>query len=155
MSGSLPPREPSSTVRGLSDGAGPVRLIAGNATFAAAGPTGSAAGDTQPAALDLLVGALVAELLAGFRREAARAGVRVLDAELSLSAELDNPLVALGVVGESGSAALATVRGSLYVSADAGSEDLDALWRRTLARAPVHATLHRCADLHIDLKPVP
>jgi hypothetical protein len=150
----LPEREPSCVVRGLSGAGGQVRLVTRNLSLAAEGQTSLDPGATHPSALDLLVAALVADLLAGLHREAARAGVTLYDTELNASAYLDNPLVALGVVGEEGSAALAAIHGTLYVSCDAGAAALDALWRRSLERAPVHSTLRRCADVRIDLKPV-
>jgi hypothetical protein len=150
----LPEREPSCVVRGLSGAGGQVRLIMRNLSLVAEGQTSLSPEATHPSALDLLVSALVTDLLAGLQREAARAGVQLHDAELNLSAYLDNPLVALGVVGEAGSAALASIRGSLYVSCDAGAEALDAVWQQALERASVHSTLRRCADVRIDLKPV-
>jgi hypothetical protein len=151
----FPEREPSCVVRGLSGAGGQVRLVTRNLSLAAEGQTSLAREAAHPSALDLLVSALVADLLAGLHREAARAGVTLYDAELNVSAWLDNPLVALGVVGEEGSAALAAIHGSLYVSCDARAEALHALWLQALERAPVHSTLRRCADVRIDLKPVP
>jgi hypothetical protein len=148
-------REPSCVVRGLSTAGGQVRLVTRNLGLTAEGQTSLAPEATHPSALDLLVAALVADLLAGLHREAARAGVTLHDAELNVSAYLDNPLVALGVVGERGSAALAAIHGSLYVSSDARAEALRVLWQQVLERAPVHSTLGRCADVRIDLKPVP
>ena len=149
-----PEPEPSCVVRGMMSDGGPVRMVTRNLSLSAEGQTSEAPRADHPSALDLMVAALVADLLAGLRRQAAGAGVTLHDAELSVSARLDNPLVALGVVGESGTAALRSIRGSLYVSSDAGAEALGALWERALERAPIHATLRRCADLRIELKPV-
>jgi hypothetical protein len=150
-----PERDPSCMVRGLWSEGGQVRLVTRNLNLVAEGQTSLAPQAAHPSALDLLVSALVVDLLAGLHREAARAGVKLYDAELNLSAYLANPLVALGVVGETGTAAIDSIRGSLYVSSDAGDEALEALWRLTLERAPVHSTLARCADVRIDLKPIP
>ena len=153
MMGSL--QDSSCAARGLLEPDGHVRLVTRNVSLTAEGQTSLAPEAIHPSALDLLLGALVADLLSGLHRAASRAGVKLFDAELSASARLENPLVALGVVGESGSAALASVQGSLYVSCDAGADVLAGLWRTVLERAPVHATLRRCADVQIDLKPVP
>ena len=146
-------REPSCAVRGRWDAAGEIRVSGRHFVLDAAGPSLLASPAALPSALELLVSALVADLLAGLGRESLRAGVKIHDAEIAVSAFLDNPLVALGVVGETGTAAVAAVRGSLYVSSDAAPETLARLWSLALERAPVHATLRRCLDLSIDLKP--
>ena len=148
------PREASCTVRGMAGADGRVRLVTRNVSLEADGQTSLASDAKHPSALDLLVSALVTDLLAGLQREAAREGVALQDAELSVSAALDNPLVALGVIGETGSAAVADLRGSLYVSADADARLLERLWHRALERAPVYATLRRSSDVRIEFKPV-
>jgi OsmC-like protein len=108
----------------------------------------------HPSALDYLVASLAADLLAGFRREAGRAGVAIDEAELSLTATLDNPLVALGVQGETGEPRVTAIRGTMFVSAAAAEPALLELWNRSLARAPVHATLARSVILDLALRRV-
>ena len=147
-------REPSCAVRGRWDARGEVRVSGRHFVLDAVGPAHLASNATRPSALELLVAALVADLLAGLGRESMRAGVKIHDAEMAVSAYLDNPLVALGVVGEEGTAAVASLNGSLYVSSDADAETLASLWSVALERAPVHATLRRCVDLSIELKPM-
>jgi uncharacterized OsmC-like protein len=147
-------REPSCAVRGRWDARGEVRVSGRHFTLDAVGSAHLDHDEARPSALELLVSALVADLLAGLGRECQRAGVRIHDAEMAISAYLDNPLVALGVVGEAGTAAVASLNGSLYVSSDADAEALASLWNLALERAPVHATLRRCVDLDIELKPV-
>jgi hypothetical protein len=153
---SEPPQlEPSCSLRALASPDGHVRLVTRNLTFDAAQQLGLDPGASHPAALDLLVGALAADLLAGLLREAARSGVPVHDAELRLEARLGNPLVALGVVGEAGSPALAAVEGTLFVGSDVGEAHIHALWDRACARAPVLATLRHAAPIHITIRVVP
>lgn len=147
--------EPACAVRGLLEASGRVRIVTRNLRFDAEGQTSLPPEADRPSALDLLVAALATDLLAGLQRAAARAGVALHDAELSLSARLDNPLVALGVVGEDGSPALAGLRGALYVHADVPERTLETLWGQVLAHAPVYATLCRAAHVRIDLKPIP
>ena len=146
-------REPSCAVRGRWFSDGCVHVTGRRCVLDTTGP-GLASENARPAALELLASALVADLLAGLGRESARAGVTIHDAEASMSAYLDNPLVALGVVGESGSAAVASLRGSLYVSTDADAEALAPLWALVLERASVYATLRRCVDVSVELKPM-
>src|SRR5687768_11158415 len=56
-------------------------------------------GDAAPSALETLLAALGAELATGFASRARRSGL-ILDAlEVTVSAYLENPLVAAGVIG--------------------------------------------------------
>lgn len=147
--------EPSCELRARVLPDGLVRLVTRNVTFDAERQLGLDPGASHPAALDLMVGALAADLLAGLTREAARAGVPLHDAELRLEARLGNPLVALGVVGEAGSPALASVQGTLYASGDTDEAQLLTLWERACARASVFATLRHSATIHITIRIVP
>jgi hypothetical protein len=148
-------RESDCTVRAMRQSDGRVAIIVRNLSLHAEGQLSLDSKASMPSALDYLMSALAADLLGGIGREASRAGVAVEDAELSLAARLDNPLVALGVEGETGTPALASVTGTLYVSANADAETLTSLWGRALAHAPVYSTLSRCASLRVELKLVP
>lgn len=147
--------EPSCEMRALVGRDGQVRLVTRNLSFDADRQLGLDPAASHPAALDLMVGALAADLLGGLSREAARAGVLLRDAELRLEARLGNPLVALGVVGETGSPALASVSGTLFVTADTDDAEIRRLWEQAVARAPVHATLLHSASIHITIRLVP
>lgn len=131
---------------------GRVRLIARNVTLAVGGSLGLDEKSPDPAALDLLVGSLAADLLTVLGREAARGGIPLHDAELRLEARLDNPLVALGVVGEPGHAGVVEVAGTLSLRVSAGEEPVRALWERALTQAPVYVTLARTVPIRIDLR---
>ncbi len=138
---SLPPDlEPSCSLRALPGPHGRVRLVTRNLAFDAEQQLGLDPSASSPAALDLLVGALAADLLAGFGREAAHAGVSLHDAD---------------VVGEAGSPALASVEGTLFAGAETDEAGIHALWDRACARAPVFATLRRSATIHITIRLVP
>lgn len=144
--------EASCRLRAIRESDGRVWVIARNVTFAVEGSLGLDEKSPAPAALDLLVSALASDLLTLFGREAVRAGVPLHDAELRLDAELENPLVALGVVGESGHAGVTRIAGSLSLRTTAGAEPVHALWERALARSPVHTTLSRSVPITIDLR---
>jgi hypothetical protein len=139
-------------IRAQSTGGGRVRLLGRHGTFQAEGQTPFQAPGSSPSSLELLIGALAADLLAGFVREVERAGERLDAVELTLSAELAHPLVALGVVGEKGSAAVSRITGSLYVSGEGVEAQWRSLWAQALARAPVHATLARAVAIDLELK---
>ena len=149
MSDSRP--EPACTLRAMLGAEGRVRVVTRRLSFEVEGRTSQDPGAAQPSALDLLVAALASDLIAGLARDAARAGHPLHDAEASLSARLENPLVALGVVGESGHAGISEVRGSFYVRCDAAEDTVREWWAHTLACSPAHATLARAATLRLEL----
>src|SRR5262245_32512427 len=111
--------------------------------------------DDHPSAIEYLLGALGGDLLRGFEVEAARRQVAVNAGEVDLQGRLDNVLVHLGVIGETGSPALASVTGTFYVSADATATALDEIWRATLERSPLYQTLARSATVAIRLQAAP
>lgn len=111
--------------------------------------------DAQPSAIEYLLGALAADLIRGFEVQAARRQVAVHAAEAKLSGSLENVLVHLGVVGETGHPGLAEVTGTFYVSADAEPSVLEEIWRATLERSPLYHTLSRCAVLSLRLQAAP
>jgi hypothetical protein len=154
MSVVTPDRAPTCAVRGRWDAEGGVRVTGRQFALDAAGRSLESKA-ARPSALELLASSLAVDLLAGLGRESLRAGVTIHEAEMNVSAFLDNPLVPLGVVGEAGSAAVVSMRGALYVSSDADDRALASLWALVTERASVHATLLRCVEQKIELKPMP
>ena len=110
--------------------------------------------DAHPDAVEYLLGALGGDLISGFASHATRRGVEVDAMEASIFGRLNNPLVYLGVVGESGHPGFDTISCTLYVSADADEEVLEEVWRTTLARSPLVNTLDRCVGLTLNLQAV-
>jgi hypothetical protein len=112
--------------------------------------------------VEYLLGALAGDLLIGFQAQAARSGLAVRAVEVAVSGALQNPLVHLGVVGETGSPGLEAISGTLYVDVDvdvgvgvgAGESVLDDVWRETLARSPLVSTLQRGVALNLGLRVV-
>ena len=107
--------------------------------------------DDKLAALEYFLGAFSADIVTGFQNAASRKRINVFDLELSASCQLDNPLVFLGVVGESGTPAVKNVSGTLYVSSDAEDGVLKDVWDETLARSPLASTLKNCVDLELRM----
>lgn len=144
--------EPASRVRARSERTGVVRIDSRSHGYLAQGQTSQSPNAAHPSSLDYLLGALASDLISGLEREAMRAGVSLDAIEASLSARLENPLVALGVVGEEGSARIAGIRGSVFVSGDAPESVLRECWERALQRAPVYATLSECAAIEVAMQ---
>ena len=130
-------------------------VYSGKHSFAVGAAAGFAPGDPQPSAVEYLLGALGADLTASFERHAARQGIVVDALEMVLSGRLENPLVYLGVVGETGSPGFAWIGGVLYVSADADETTLRAVWETTLAHSPLYNTLKPGVALNLELRLMP
>jgi uncharacterized OsmC-like protein len=135
-------------------GEGGATAYARNHAFTVGGQASFREADAHPDAVEYLLGALAGDLISGFASHAARRGVEVDAMEASISGRLDNPLVFLGVVGESGHPGFQTISCTLYVSADADEKDLEEIWETTLARSPLANTLDRCVDLTLTLRAV-
>jgi hypothetical protein len=144
--------EPAAQVRARSVKSGVVRIDSRTHGYLVEGQTQQAPDAANPSSLDYLLGALASDLIAGLEREARRAGAALDQVEASLSARLDNPLVALGVIGESGSARIAGIRGSVYVCGDVAEPALRECWEQALAKAPVYATLSQCIAVDVAMQ---
>ena len=125
-----------------------------NHAFTVSGQASFREADAHPDAVEYLLGALGGDLISGFASDATRRGVEVDAMEASIFGRLNNPLVYLGVVGESGHPGFDTISCTLYVSADADEEVLKEVWRTTLARSPLVNTLDRCVGLTLNLQVV-
>ncbi len=125
-----------------------------NHAFTVSGQASFREADAHPDAVEYLLGALGGDLISGFASQATRRGVEVDAMEASILGRLHNPLVLLGVVGESGHPGFETISCTLYVSADADEKILKEIWQTTLARSPLVNTLDRCVGLTLNLHAV-
>ncbi len=107
--------------------------------------------DPYPSAIEYLLGALGGDIAAGFHSIAPRFGVSIDALEVSLSGQLNNSLVLLGVIGESGHPGLETIEGRVYISADADEEILQEIWDLVQKRSPLFNTLKRSVNLKFAL----
>ena len=112
-------------------------------------------GDAAPSALDLLLCALGGEVLSAFVAAAGRAGLTLDQTEAAVSAHLQNPLLAAGVIGESGSPALADAAVTVYASSPDSRAALEAALALALPRLPLHATLSKACPVRVYLVLVP
>ena len=109
--------------------------------------------DTAPSAVEYVLGALGACLAMGFQIHASRRGIQVEGLEISLSGQIENIFVFLGVEQE-GHSGFRAITGTLYVQADADEEILADIWRHTLAASPVTNTLARPVTMDIALRQI-
>jgi uncharacterized OsmC-like protein/TusA-related sulfurtransferase len=109
--------------------------------------------DAAPSAVEYVLGALGACLAMGFQIHASRRGIQVEALEISLSGQIDNIFVFLGIEQE-GHSGFRAITGTLYVQADAEEEILAEIWRHTLAASPVTSTLARPVTMDIALRQI-
>ena len=131
------------------------RVYVRNHVFAVGAQASLREADDHPSAVEYLLGALAGDLLHGFEVQAARRQVAVHAGEVNLRGRLNNVLVHVGVVGETGHPGLDSIAGTFYVSADADAPALDEIWRATLDRSPLYHTLSRCAAVSIRVQAAP
>ena len=110
--------------------------------------------DPHLSAVEYLLGALAADLTAGFQVQAERRRTLITSIEMKLSGRLKNALTHLGVVGEEGQPGVDSIDGTLYVSSDAAPADLEHLWQNVLARSPLFNTLKHCVSVAINLQAI-
>ncbi|HXH05324.1 MAG TPA: OsmC family protein [Vicinamibacterales bacterium] len=101
-------------------------------------------------ALEYALVALGAELAGGLRALARTRRVAIEELEALVTGELNNPLICLGVLGETGHPGLERVRVKLYVRAP-DPEAVRALWDTLLARSPLTCTLRAAVRLELEL----
>lgn len=114
-------------------------------------PLGFDADDPRITALETALGALGADLVGGLRLAAKRSRVPLDQVEALVRGELGNPLVFLGVRGESGDPGLARIVVRLFVESPAGEDVVGRLLHETLDRSPLHHTFTKAARVEVEL----
>lgn len=105
--------------------------------------------DAHPSAVEYLFGALAASLTTGFASDCSREDLEVDDIEISLTGSLHNVLAHLGV--EEGDPGVSRIEVKCFASTFDEEERLQKVWRRTVSRSPLVATLAKCAEVSTKL----
>ena len=137
------------TARVRGHGDDQATAYARNQSFMVCKQASFAESDLHPSAVEYLLGALGGDLINGFAAAAARRGISTYALEASVSGRLNNPLVHLGVVGESGHPGFEAIDATLFVSADQDNEDMERVWQRGPGSSPLVNTLRRCVALSL------
>ncbi|MCI0651080.1 MAG: OsmC family protein [Planctomycetes bacterium] len=127
------------------------KAFARSHSFAIGQPASFDTADPAPSAIEYLLGALAGCLAVGLAWRMSQRSVAVRNLEVSLEARADNILYFLGVE-EGGHPGLAAVEGKLFIDADGSDEEIESLWRETIARSPVAQSLFREIPLHVELR---
>jgi hypothetical protein len=110
--------------------------------------------DDAISALEYVLGAIGAEIVHGLQTLARRRQLAIDQLEASVHGELNNPLTALGVVGEAGHPGLEVVGITVYLASSAPAEDIQRLWQEVLARSPLVRTLQPAIRLELQYQVV-
>jgi len=102
-------------------------------------------------ALEYALGAVGAEIVGGLRTFARRRRIELDQIEAVVNGEIENPLVYLEVVGETGRPRIAGVHVKVYVASSEDEQTLRRLLNETLERLPLVCTLGEAMRLDIDL----
>lgn len=97
--------------------------------------------------LELLLGALGADIAGGLQALAKRRRLEIDNVEVLVEGRLDNPLMWLDVVGEHGTTALAQAVVKVYIGTIEEDDAIEKLWQEILQKSPVIQTLNRSVEL--------
>lgn len=100
-------------------------------------------------ALEHLLAAVGADLVAGLRNAAQRRRLRIGRIEAVVEGGLANPLVHLGVVGEEGNPGLDRLVVKVFADASGAEEELRQVWREVLRRSPMVHTFRLEPELRL------
>src|SRR5262249_368484 len=127
-----------------------------NHTFIVDEPAHLSGEDTAPNAVDYVLGALGACYATGFLLNATLRGIEVYNLEVPVDSEQDNDFTLLGIAEpDEGHPGFSRIRAKLFVQADADSETLETIWRRTLETSPVGNSLVRTVQIEPELSVIP
>ncbi len=108
----------------------------------------------EVSALEYALGALAADVLGSFRSLAHRKRLDVDHVEALVHGELGNPLMYLGVVGESGDPGISQLTVKCYVSSLDDEALVHAVWDEALLRSPLARTFMAAGTLEINMQVV-
>jgi len=103
------------------------------------------------AALEYALGAIGAEIVGGLRAFASRRRIELDQVEAIVHGEIDNPLMYLEVVGETGRPRIGRVHVKVYVASSEDEHTVRRLLNETLDRLPLVCTLREATRLDIDM----
>jgi uncharacterized OsmC-like protein len=110
--------------------------------------------DPNPSSLSLFLGSAASDLCTSFYSVAARRRAPIDSLEVLAKCRLQNPMVALGVIGEEGCPAISDFDLTLFVASDAESAELESVWQEALRRSPIIATLKNLPEVSLSWRQI-
>lgn len=108
--------------------------------------------ETDPDPIDTLLGALAADLFGCLGRALTRRRIALDELECTVTAALESPMVAVGVVGEEGSPALSTVTVAAFASTSGTDEAVQEAWADAVRTCCLAQTLAKSTNLITTLR---
>jgi hypothetical protein len=130
------------------------RAYAGKSAFDVGSQASLRDSDPLPSSVEYALGALGGDLICGFEREAAARRIAITGIEMTLSGRLNNVLVHLGVIGETGHAGFESINGVVYIGSGAEETAIRDAWHAALHRSPLFNTFSRAAEIALSLRVV-
>ena len=109
--------------------------------------------DDAPSAVEYVLGALGACIVQGFQIHASQRQVEIDNLEISLSGQIDNIFVFLGLENE-GHSGFREIQGTLYVQSDEDEEIIEEIWQKTIQVSPLANTLTKSVSLNLHMRPI-
>ena len=103
-------------------------------------------------ALEYVLGALGADLVNELQILARKRRVVIDQLEAVVVGELNNPLMYLGVIGESGHPGVERVRIKVYLASPEEEATIQRLWQEMLDRSPLVRTFQAAVQLELSLQ---
>jgi uncharacterized OsmC-like protein len=123
-------------------------------SFAAGAPLSFDVEYDAVSALEVLLGAVGADLVGGIQTVARRRRVEIDDIEVVVQGTLHNPLVYLRVVGEAGDAGIRAIEARVYISSLDDDARVRAVWQEVLDTSPLVNTLNKAVKLELSYQQV-
>jgi hypothetical protein len=127
-------------------------VYARQCSFAVGSPLPFDVDEERATALELFLGALGADVVAGFRALAARRRLEVDEVEATVEARLDNPLVHLGVIGEQGHPGIASVALRVHVATREPEAKMREVFDEAVRRSSLLRTIGSAAALDVVVR---
>jgi hypothetical protein len=108
--------------------------------------------DKAISALEYVLGAIGADLVNGLQARARKRRISIAQIEAVVEGELNNPLIYLGVVGETGHPGLGRVRVQVSLASSEAEATMQHLWQEMLATSPLVHTLQASIQLDLSLR---
>ena len=143
------------TLRVRAGDAGTATVITRKHRFEAGGSAEFDEESPRISALEYALGALGADLAAGFAGHARRAGAVVDQVEAVVQGELNDPLAAAGVVGAKGHPGIERIGITVYLSSLESPARLLELWEESVRASPLLHTFRTACTVEIKVTVVP
>jgi hypothetical protein len=142
------------TVRVTAPARGVARVHARKHSLEAGAPVSFDAEHPRLTALELLAGALGAEIAGGLRQFGAKRRLEIDDVEVVTHVELADPMVWLRAVDHRGDPRLGAVEVKAYIGSLEDERAVKALWDEVLERSPIVSTLRGAVPMTIAYQQV-